>query len=160
MKTIPVGKYIALVDDQDYEILKGYSWRPVAGINTMYACTNIKDQDGKYKTYGMHRMILGLTDSNILADHKDLNGLNNQRYNLRVADHSQNCNNKSLAPDNKTGYKGVSHYYLDKNRFVAQVKKDKKSYYLGIFNTKEEAAIAYDLKAKELFGEFAYLNFP
>lgn len=83
----------------------------------------------------------------------------NRLCNLREATHSQNMANHAIRSTNKTGFKGV---YFDKfcGKYRATCSVDGKRFYLGSFNTVEEAAIAYDEKAKELQGEFAVLNFP
>lgn len=90
--------------------------------------------------------------------HRDCDGLNNQRYNLRLATHLQNCHNKAIGPRNTSGYKGV---VWDKGcqKWRAQLHSNGKNYYLGLFVCKEAAARAYDAKAIELFGEFAHTNF-
>lgn len=80
--------------------------------------------------------------------------------NCRWVTQKQNLMNKKKYPRNKSGYKGVSPYKGGKS-WRAIIAKDGKDYYIGnYFKTKEDAARAYDVKAKELFGEFAVLNFP
>lgn len=92
-------------------------------------------------------------------DHDDRNPLNNRRRNLRVATRSQNGVNKKLRSDNTTGYVGVS-FNKQIEKYVAVVQKDGERHCAGLFVKAEEAAVARDAKAKELFGEFAWLNFP
>lgn len=93
-------------------------------------------------------------------DHKDRNKLNNCIDNLRKSTHQQNLWNQSLRPGRK--YKGT---HRDPKRrpdkqWTAHITVDYKTKYLGSYATEEEAARAYDAKAKELFGEFASINFP
>lgn len=141
----------------------------------------------KVKTLMLHRYLLDLdcqdTYKSLVIDHIDGNGLNNCRSNLRTCDRSQNSCNKKLRSNSKTGYKGVtyisssksykkykkkdgtiSHYINDSNP-----KKPWKAYItpkggkrisIGYYETAEEAAKAYDEKAKQLFGEYAKVNFP
>jgi len=91
-------------------------------------------------------------------DHENLVRRDDRFANLREATHSQNCAHKlNFFKKNKYGFRGVKRNH---KRFSASVVAQQKSYYLGIFDTPEEAARAYDVKAKELFGEFARLNFP
>jgi hypothetical protein len=99
----------------------------------------------------MHRLILGVKDRKIRVDHKDRNGLNNQRNNLRIANVVQNAGN-SRKRDNKTGFKGVSRRG---KRFMAYIGVKGKVSYLGSFDTAELASVAYEAAANKYFGEFA-----
>lgn len=142
-KLIPLsqGKY-TMVDNEDFEKLKDFNW---SIINKVYV---------ENREFGqIHRYIMNAPD-NMLVDHKDGNPLNNRRSNLRLANHQQNMWNSK----GRVGLKGVT-LRKDTNRWSASITKDGVSYILGCFATEEEAGRAYDAKAKELFGEFAYLNF-
>jgi hypothetical protein len=116
----------------------------------MYAATYI---DGKFTM--MHELVVACPKG-MVRDHKDRNGLNNQKANLRIATHSQNQANSP--PRNGRRYKGV--YTMESGRWRAQIQFNHKLYYLGSYDTAKEAAKSYDKKAHELYGEFAYLNFP
>ena len=94
----------------------------------------------------------------LFVDHIDHNGLNNQKYNLRIATHSQNCQNRRPCKNSSSKYRGVCWHKKNK-KWTAHIKIDKKTIYLGIFESEEDAAMAYDAKAKELHGEWTYLNF-
>lgn len=148
MKTIKVSHLVATVDDQDYPLVSRYKWWLLkAGYAYTQTCKN-----GKRTTILMHRLILGTKPGQEL-DHEDLNKLNNQRSNLRLATRSQNnANRRPLV-----GFKGVR---WSKNAWQAEIKKNGKSIYIGRFKNSQKAAMAYDKKAAELFGKFAYLNFP
>jgi len=141
------GIFIRL-DDEDFEKCKKYKWYLSSG----YAISK-KNK----KTIYIHRFILDAPDS-LQVDHKDRDKMNNQKSNLRLCTSSQNLMNK-YTPNGKSKYKGV---HLENNRFRARIElRDngkRKSYHLGYFLTEAEAALAYNVKAKELFGEFAYLN--
>lgn len=91
------------------------------------------------------------------VDHKDHDGLNNRRSNLRWATQSQNCVNTSKLARGVSGFRGVSKM---RNKWHAAVNVSKKRIHLGTYVTAEEAAKAYDRAAREHFGEFARLNFP
>lgn len=150
------SKYFALIDDEDYELIKHQRWS-VAFING-----EIKYVVGweKGKAIKLHRKLMGITDPNVWVDHRDRNPLNNQRENLRIATRSQNmANRRSMKEGGTSQYLGVS-YVASRNRWQANIQKDKKYIRLGYFKTEIEAAEAYDKKAKELHGEFANLNFP
>ena len=137
----------------------------------------------KRMTYiGMHRLIMGLGPAiegsqhkDLEVDHRDKNGLNNCKENLRVCNHSQNSYNKRHHKNSAVPFKGVQYradyaklikqgLYIAaakiKKPYVAQISFNKRKRYLGSFGSAEEAARAHDIKALELHGEFAYLNFP
>lgn len=159
MKLIPLtqGKF-AQVDDEDFDWLSQWKWYAQKGGKTYYA-VRCSRKCGVKEFVKMHRLILRLTDRKIKGDHEDLDGLNNQKTNLRPCTQSQNLMNRGAPRNSVSGIKGV-YWCKKRNNWRAKVKKDQKSYYLGRFNCKDEAGKAYDRKAKELFGEFATLNFP
>jgi hypothetical protein len=101
----------------------------------------------------LHRFILDFPSSGI--DHRDLNGLNCTRSNLRLATQGQNIANQLAR--NPTGFKGVRTHY---RRYKAQITVGGKWIHLGNFISAEEAARAYDQAARTYFGEFARVNFP
>ncbi len=158
MREIPLtqGK-VALVDDGDYEWLMQWKWfaeKRVTrrGIVTWYARTN--------KTNGhhyMHRLILSLLGSALEGDHGDGNGLNNQRFNLRGATKTQNCQNQQLKRNNTSGFKGVC-FNKSYGKWRARITVNKQDIELGFFSDKATAAIAYNNAATQHFGEFAQLN--
>lgn len=147
-----------VVDDQDYWNAFRYRWGLSKTDNCCYAHTRIT-VNGKRKTLLLHRVLLGIDDKNVVVDHIDGNGLNNQRSNLRICTQQQNIYNSRKSCSNKySKYKGV---HLTKYlTWHAEIRKDGKSINLGTYETEIDAAKAYDKKAKELFGEFAHLNFP
>jgi len=153
MKEIPLMQgYVALVDDEDYQRINQFKWCLNKTRKVRYAHRAIKQT-----TVLMHRFILGLTDPKVQVDHWDRNGLNNQRSNLRIT-RTQNQHNTGLRKDNASGYKGV-YWDEDRQKWVANIGIKGKRKYLGSFTTAEEAALAYDAKAREVFEEFAYINF-
>jgi len=114
--------------------------------------------DSNKKTLVVHRLVAGAfilnPENKPFVDHMDRNKLNNSVENLRWATSSENLRNKKDSGRNTSGFKGVSfHKRNGKYKATIQVK------HIGYFDNKEDAARAYDKKAKELFGEFATLNF-
>lgn len=148
---------VALVDDADFEWLFQWTWCANAGGYTFYAARN-QPIDGRLKYIRMHRQILGLTDSAIHVDHKDRDGLNNQRHNLRICSRSQNTMNSIGQRTSTSAYKGVS-WHKANNKWQAQIGGEQGNIYLGYFLTEEDAARAYDAAAREMFGDFARPNF-
>lgn len=163
MKEIPLSKlgkykgmFSAIVDDADYDRLSELDWY-VLLADPAHIYARCKRQG---KNVLMHRLILG-TEAGIVVDHIDGNGLNNRRSNLREATHQQNSVN-SKKPQTGTAtskYKGV-YFYRRLGKWCAQIKVSDAGNYLGLYDTQEAAARAYDAKSLELFGEFARLNFP
>jgi len=147
---------VALVDDEDFEYLNQWNWCVTFAKHTAYAQRG-DYSNGKKKTILMHRLILGLTDPKIDGDHKDHNGLNNQRSNLRIATRSQNICNTILKKQFSSKYKGV-FFYKRSGLWRVQIRVNHKVTYLGSYATEEQAAIVYNEAALKQYGEFANLN--
>ena len=92
-----------------------------------------------------------------MIDHRNGNGLDNRKTNLRLATNAENQRNKGARADNRSGYKGVSPA---RGVWRAQIKVDQRSFTLGYFECPVAAAKAYDVAAAEKHGQFAWLNFP
>jgi len=157
MKEIPLSQgFIALVDNEDYERVNQYKWYAGKYNHIYYAKRSIFLDN---TTQRMHRFILN-APKGIQIDHEDHNGLNNQKYNLRLATNKQNgANQQKQIRHTSSKYKGVS---WDKNRqkWMTKIKIDSITINLGRFENEIEAALAYDAAAIIHFGEFACLNFP
>jgi len=152
MKEIKLTQgFVTKVDDEDYEWLNRWRWKPQIDHNNVYAVRNIR-YNGGYKTIRMHRFIVNPPDG-ILIDHIDSDGLNNQKYNLRLCNECQNRAHRK--PNKNHKYIGVGVY---KNIFRARIRFNNIIYALGYFKTEKEAAIAYNIAALRLKGNFAYLN--
>lgn len=159
MKIIPLTRGMeAAVSDEDFDYLNQWSWSTLLTNSGTYACRGYRENGQQIFVY-MHKVVAERIGLIGLADHKDRNGLNNQRDNLRQATNSQNIANRGMPSHNTSGYKGI---YFDKRRgnWTAKVGFNKSYTHLGTFNTAIEAAKAYDRAAKRLHGEFAVLNFP
>lgn len=159
MKEIPLtqGK-VALVDDEDYERVAQIKWHAVCQRRVWYAQRNfISAKTGRRTTQRMQRFILGdCTAPHI--DHRDQDGLNNQRENLRPCTFAQNFRNRGAQRNNTSGYKGVT-WHPTKKRWIAAIQVDSIKRHIGNFHDPAEAARAYDAVAAEHFKEFAVLNF-
>lgn len=145
----------AIVDADDFEWLNQFRWHPTKGHNTFYAAST--DPETK-RAILMHRIILGLEDPEDEGDHEDGNGLNNRRSNLRLATHAQNTRNTRRRYNATNPYRGV-YWHERGKKWLAKVGCLGINHHLGLFTDPKEAALARDAKARELFGEFAKLNF-
>lgn len=168
MKTIALTQNKeVIVDDEDYTCLIQFNWcahrRGRKRIN-WYALRNVpytkdfktKDFKTKYKTRGMHQdiaAIIGLSD----IDHRDGNGLNNQRNSLRPATHQQNQRNQQKQTGTTSKFKSVS-WQKKPCKWVAKITVNEHQVHLGLFTDEIEAANAYNQAADRLFGDFAKKN--
>jgi hypothetical protein len=152
------GNHIATVDDRDYEMLRAYKWRVLRRGRKSYAGRNERNAAGGIVL--MHRFIMNAPDG-LDVDHRDGDGLNNCRDNLRLATRSQNMANRGK-PRFETataGFKGV-RFRKDTNRYSAQITVNGEYHHIGMFARAVDAARAYDRAARRYFGDFAQLNFP
>lgn len=155
MKKIPLtqGK-VALVDDEDYEYLNQWKWFAIKKNNVRseywYASRKYPNRKGNL---GMHRVIMN-TPHNMQVDHIDHNGLNNQRYNLRICNNAENGKNRTSYGRSK--YLGVSY---NRGFWKAGIRINNEWIYLGSYRLQSEAAFAYDIAAMKDHKEFANLNF-
>ena len=145
---------VALIDDEDYELVSQYKWQAHKDGNTFYAYAGVVINNQK-TTIKMHRLLMGVTKGQQI-DHKNGNGLDNRRENLRVCFSKQNNMNRKTAYGSSK-YKGVD-WKKDKNKWRATISENRKQLHLGYFSSEKEAAQAYDKAAKKLFGDFAKLN--
>jgi len=155
MKIIELTKNMfTKVDDDDFEFLSKRKW-----------CYSGRYAYGRFgnRMIFMHRVILKVPYG-LFTDHIDGDGLNNQKYNLRICTISQNTSNSKLRIDNPSGFRGVRFKKYPcttgNGRWESRIRFMNKDVHIGYYDTPEEAAHARDDKARELFGEFASLNFP
>lgn len=148
MKTTRGKEFV--LDDDDYLQLSGVrfysSGRYVLGWDK-----SIK------KLFLLHRLLVGVFDERCV-DHVNGDIFDNRKCNLRIGTLSQNQYNKRKTKNHATSkFKGVTKQ-KNRNRYRAQIKFNKKTIHLGSFENETDAAAAYDVKAKELFGEFSLTN--
>jgi len=150
------GQY-AIVDVEDFDKLNKYKWYAIPKRDTFYA-KRYGVKNGRQTTIAMHQQIMGFPPD-CFIDHKNHNGLDNRKENLRIATPAQNaCNTRKMSKPCSSKYKGVS-YDSDKNLWRAYITYNGKRIYLGRFDNEADAAKAYDAAAKLYFGRFASLNF-
>lgn len=133
-----------IIDTVNFNKVKGYKWNLANG----YANSG--------KGGRMHRLILNAEKEDIY-DYINRNKLDNRKENLRFCNYSQNIANSNIQKRSLSGYKGVS-YHKSTGKWRARIRKDRKEFYLGIFDTPKQAALIYNIAAEKLHKEFAGLN--
>lgn len=150
---------VALVDDQDIALALQHSWCAKRDGNATYALTNIYFPDGSHTTLLLHQLIGGAMGIVGPVDHKDGNGLDNCRHNLRPGPPKLNHANNRKSSKRTSAYKGV-YWARRESKWCSSLAVDGKRKHLGYFADEEQAARAYDAAALVAWGEYAHLNFP
>lgn len=151
MKILLTRNKSTFVSQVDYHFLRQWKWSALKTRKRWYA---VRMEDGIY-VY-MHRLIAercGL-DMSRQIDHKDGDGLNNKRSNLRSASHAQNLQNRGKPNNNTSGIKGV-HWDQSRSKWRVEIQAFGKRKFLGRFVSKRAAIQAYRNAAKDLHKEFA-----
>lgn len=148
------GKF-AIIDEEDADLVVPHRWYAQPHRRTIYVKRS-KTSGNHTKWVYLHREIMG-NPPGVQVDHRNGDGLDNRRSNLRLATNTQNHGNMRLRKTSRTGFKGVRKL---RTCFSASIFVDGKTVRLGTFSSVEEAANAYDDAAREAWGEFACLNFP
>lgn len=162
MKEIPLSQgKVALVDEIDFDAVSKYKWFAHFDGYNWYAkkkngIKGTRKRGIRHKPITMHAFLME-PPVGVVIDHKDWNGLNNQRRNLRICTHAQNCQNGRQRCANKSGFKGVS-WKRRNNKWCAQIAVLGKIIHIGLFGVAKDAAKAYDVAALKHHGEFALTN--
>lgn len=146
---------VAIIDSVDIPLVENHNWYAHKPKHVYYAHRYIKI-NGKDTVLKMHRLISGANEDEVV-DHINGIGIDNRRKNLRKCSQHQNIFNSSPHHDTSSKYRGVSWNKIN-NKWKAQIQFKEKKYSLGHWDTEEEAALAYNTKARELFGEYAFQN--
>lgn len=136
-------------DKCDFDLVCQYTWH----------VTSLGYVAHKSKTISLllHRFILTAPYGSVV-DHEDNNPLNNCRSNLRVCTQADNlANTRKPRVKSTSKYKGV-HRHTVNDRWIAQISVGNRTKYIGSFINEDEAALAYNRVATEVYGEFAHLN--
>jgi hypothetical protein len=142
---------VATVDDEDYERVSQFKWQAIPSGTTFYAVRHIKQAKGlRAEGILMHRALMQ-TPKGMQAHHRNGNGLDNRKGNLRNVTRKQNLQGRRGWTKKDHGYKGVV-FDKRRNKWCLVIHPE--------FDTAEEAARAYDIVANAIYGEYAHLNFP
>jgi len=166
------GTFTVLYDAEDHDKVSAHRWFGSKDrTNKFYVVARIPHPDGGWycspnghkqrRQAGLqiHRLIMD-APKGMCVDHINGNPLDNRKSNLRICTRSENMRNRGAQKNNTSGYKGVS-WHKHKKKWGCKINKHNgKQIHVGYYKDKEEAARAYDKKAKEFHGEFAKLNFP
>jgi len=138
------------ISEEDFDVLNGFEFS-LTSDGRYLQCTSPKQYD-KRRLHDIVGEWMGLIGPEI--DHKDTNGFNNERTNLRSATRNQNAANSKLSKANTTGYKGVT-FSKRHNKYMAKITVNYKTIHLGYFNDPEIAYNSYCNAAIKYFGQFA-----
>lgn len=151
VSTRKYGAHIFLVDAEDVPRLKALKWTLQVHRGRVYCCASIRRSGAVL----LHRFVTSFEYE--MVDHINNDPKDNRKKNLRPATHAENMRNTGPQKNNKLGIKGVR--WRERHRkYEASIWHKNKSNFIGLYASKEEAARAYNEKARELFGEFAGLN--
>lgn len=146
-----------LIDDRDFKKVNEYKWCATkGGSNIFYAVRRLTISKNKIRLFYLHHAILG-KKKNKVVDHINGNSLDNRRSNLQFVTYSQNSMKRHNRSHNKSGYRGV-YLHNRGNRWIAQIRLKNKSFYIGSFINKKDAALAFNKMAKKFYKKFAVLN--
>lgn len=150
-----------MVDDEDFDFLSRWRWHATKDGRTYYASRNAYNIGvGGYKNCRMHRFILerhGHNLSGLVVDHINSNGLDNRKENLRPCTFRQNGAHHRQIIGASSTYRGVS-WSNNCNKWKVSLKSGGVGIHGGYFNSEKDAALRYNILAKEQYGEFAQIN--
>lgn len=146
----------AIIDASDVGHVAGRNWYACTCSNITYAHSRFHIPGIGARPVKLHRLLLQPGEG-LFVDHIDGDGLNNRRSNLRVATKGENNINRGMQKNNSTGFKGV-FWHRQRAKWMAQIGHHKRCVHLGLFDTPEEASLAYREASQKLHGEFARLG--
>lgn len=152
--------FVTVLDLADLPLVVGIRWCAHEKRCAVYASGSIPKDFGGGSVF-MHRLIIGVEHPRVYVDHINHDALDNRRMNLRICSQAQNQRNKIKKDGTTSQYLGVSYQAARpelSKRWRAKIDHEGETIHIGYFASEEEAALARDIVAKELFGDFANLN--
>jgi hypothetical protein len=148
-----------ILDAEDYYRFSDFKWGIFADKGKCYVVCNIKLRPGPTSRARLHRELMN-APAGLHVDHRNSDGLDNRRANLRIATHAQNVQNRRKTKS-KTSFRFIGVCF-DRHRqeWTVHIGHNGRKLWLGRFNNEEDAAKAYDNAAVKYHKEFAHLNFP
>lgn len=138
-------------DLEDYDIIKDYCWYI---DKNGYVTSN-----NERHPIRMHRLILGVKDRKVIVDHIYHVKYDNRKSQLRLCTNTENVRNASLSKNNTSGVTGV-HFDTEKQKWAATIKVNRKTIFLGRFDSIEDAAKCRQVAQDKYFGKFSYKENP
>lgn len=137
-------------DIEDFELIKNYCWNKHGNY------IEARGKDGEILK--QHRLIMGCKKGDgLYVDHINHNTCDNRKSNLRICTNQENCMNSSTPKNNKSSGKSGINHRKDNGKWRVRIWKDYKCYYIGQYDTYEEAYQARIKAEDDYFGEFANL---
>lgn len=141
--------YEALIDVEDINLVADYNWRAIIRGHTVYARRN---EPKTKKAIYLHRAII-FAPKGFQVDHKDRNGLNNRKRNLRIVTQSENQMNREGFKNNKSGFKGV-FWCASQSKWRSRIQIYGEKIHLGYFDCPRKAHEAYKAASIKYHGQF------
>lgn len=152
---------VAIIDEDDALKVFKYDWQAKRNgkDKTTYAVSRRHIGGGSYATVRMHNVVMGEKPGKE-PDHKNGNGLDNRKQNLRFVTGTEQAWNRRAKQNQKSSrFKGVTRH-KPSGKWVAQICNNYKVTRIGQFDDEEDAARAYDEAARKTRGDLATFNFP
>jgi len=158
--TIPLTRdKVAIVDAADHGMLAKWKWYACEAYPGLFYAQRTTKTNGIRREILMHRLLMNAADGQIV-DHVNGDSLDNRRSNLRLCDVPQNTwNTRKRRSDAKSRYFGVTQHSTTR-RWQATIVVRGVYMFLGVWDSEEDAARAWDSAALHFRCEFAALNFP
>lgn len=149
------GGLCAMVDNEDYPYLSRFSWH-MSSEKHGRPITYFTGQDGKAKGISMSRFLM-TKPSRLRLIYKNKNTLDNRKENIVAVSVELMVHLAEKRKGLSSEYKGVC-YHKKREKWIANIDIKGKKVHIGSFNNETDAALAFNVKARDVFGDMAYQN--